>query len=115
MPREQGGQGGLGREEDTRTQTAQPLSYIPCPAGVKEKHIQCVLGWENGLKKIISYEASKISEILKTQQKFPSLKYLAMAAGLAWLPLAPVFLLLWPGLAPTCGSSLTPTAPSREG
>lgn len=51
----------------------------------------------------------------KPQQKFPSLKYLASAVGLARLPLAPAFLLLWPGLAHSWGSSLAPEAPSREG
>lgn len=45
---EQGGEGGLSREEGTRAQTAQPLTYVPCPVGVREKHIQCVFRWENG-------------------------------------------------------------------
>lgn len=36
VPREQGGQGGLGKEEGTRAQTTQPLSYIPCPTGIRE-------------------------------------------------------------------------------
>lgn len=65
-------------------------------------------------KKIVSYEASKnLRENLS--KKFPSLKYLALAVGLAYLPLAPAFLLLWPGLAHSWGSSLAPAAPSREG
>lgn len=36
VPREQGGEGGLGREEGTRAQTTHPLSYLPCPVGVRE-------------------------------------------------------------------------------
>lgn len=40
VPREQGGEGGPGREEGTRAQTAHPPSYIPCQG----KHIQCVSG-----------------------------------------------------------------------
>lgn len=42
VPREQGGEGGLGREEGTRAQIAHPLSTFPALLS-QGKHIQCVL------------------------------------------------------------------------
>lgn len=103
---------GLGGEEGTRAQTTQPLSYIPCPVGVRENTSS--VSWDGKwlFKKTVSYKPSKKSQ-RKPQQKFPSLKYLASAVGLAELPLAPAFLLLWPGLARSCGSSLSPQLPQE--
>lgn len=58
VPRERG-KGGLGREDGTRAQTTQPLSYIPCPARVRENtsSVSWVGKWL--FQKIISYKASK--------------------------------------------------------
>lgn len=71
VPRERG-KGGLGREDGTRAQTTQPLSYISCPAGLRENtsYIPCPAGLRENtssvswvgkwlFQKIISYKASK--------------------------------------------------------
>lgn len=44
VPREQGGEGGLGREEGTRAQIAHPLGDIPCPAESGKTHPVCLGG-----------------------------------------------------------------------
>lgn len=54
-------------------------------------------------KKIVSYKASK--NLRENLSKNSLLVYLASVVGLVWLALASPFLLLWPGLAHSWGTS----------
>ena len=125
VPRERGGEGDLGREEGIRAQIAHPLGDIPCPAESGKTHPVCLGGgggrgwgaggnrWEDGFfKKQFPIKHQKnLRE--KSQQKFPSLKYLALAVGLAWLPLAPALPIAVARPGPLLGQLPAPLLPPR--